>query len=67
MRSCRWKPDPASPAPPIAGCPECGHLVVLHVGVDVCPLCVLVSVASQVKEHETRLAKLERNDGIKLL
>jgi hypothetical protein len=67
MKACRWKPKPDQPVVPVAGCPECGHLVLLHAGVDVCPLCVLVNVASQVRDHEARLAKVERDDGIKLL
>lgn len=67
MKSCRWKPKPDELATPVTGCPECGHLILLHIGVDVCPLCVLVAVASQVREHETRLGKLERDEGIKLL
>jgi len=67
MAACRWKPDPGKPIIPVSGCPECGHLVLLHVGIDVCPLCVLISVGSQVMDHEVRLGKLEQDDGIKLL
>lgn len=67
MTACRWKPEPDKPIVPVARCPECGHLVLLHVGIDVCPLCVLISVGSQVRDHEIRLGKLEQDDGIKLL
>jgi len=55
-------------------CPVCGHLYALHVGADVCPVCVLsdlpgtlARMMSQLDDHEKRLVRAEKPEGIKLL
>ncbi len=48
-------------------CPACGHSLLLHAGTDVCPVCVLERLPDTLRTFDQRIAKLERDEGIRLL
>lgn len=44
---CTYRPLPGEVL--TTACPECGHLVAMHVGVEHCPVCELVAHNRQVR------------------
>lgn len=40
MSECTWRPTPGTKIG--NACPECGHIDLVHYGVEACPVCMLV-------------------------
>jgi hypothetical protein len=48
-------------------CPDCGHLLALHMGTDACPVCLVQALRVTLPDIDRRLLALERDEGIRLL
>ena len=53
---CTRKPTPGAYLSD--GCPDCGHAIVLHVGVDHCPVCETVDLNRQMRETVRQVRRL---------
>lgn len=40
------------------GCPDCGHAIVLHVGVNHCPVCEMVDLNRQSRDAVQQVRRL---------